>query len=107
MSICNEFLLCKKFMLSSKTADVFGMLNDFLKVHGISWNKIGSISIDGAPSMLGHKSGFVSLIKEVVPDVVTIHCAIYRQALTFLPESLKELLSTVVLVVNFIQEKAL
>ena len=59
--------------------------------------------------LLRPKSGFVSLVKEIVLDVATIHCAIHRQTLASktLPESLNEVLSTVVLVVNFIRGKAL
>ena len=55
MSIRNEFLFFEKFRLTTKEADVFRMLSDFLKAHGISWNKIDFISTDGAPSVFGHK----------------------------------------------------
>ena len=85
------------------------MLNDFLKAYGISWNKICSICVDDASSMLGHKSDFVNLVKEVVPDVATIHCAIHRQALASktLRESLKKVLSAVVQIADYIGGKVL
>ena len=79
-----------------------GMISS--KHMGLVGNKIGSICTYGTPSMLGHKSGFMRLVKEVVSDFVTIHVAIHRQALASkaLPKSLKEILSTVVQIVNFI-----
>ena len=81
MSISDEYLPCKKLSLTTNATDAFRMLNNFLKTQEISWNSIASIFSNGAASMLQHKSGFVSLVKEVVPDTATNHCALHRQRL--------------------------
>uniref|UniRef100_UPI00358DE3FE protein FAM200C-like n=1 Tax=Myxine glutinosa TaxID=7769 RepID=UPI00358DE3FE len=67
------------------------------------------VCTDGAPSMLGSKSGFVTLVKKKNPDVITTHCLIHREALASktLPAALKVTLETVIRVVNHIKGGAL
>ena len=38
-------------------------LMTFFKKHDIAWTKVDSVCTDGAPSMQGHRSGFVALVK--------------------------------------------
>ena len=54
--------------------------------------------------MIGHRSGFVALIKQVVPHTVSSHCTIHKYALACktLPLELKSVLDSVVEAVNFI-----
>ena len=40
-----------------------------------------SVCTDGAPAMIGHRSGFVALMKQVAPHIVSNHCAIHKYAL--------------------------
>ena len=55
--------------------------------------------------MLGCKSGFQSLVKNVSPEVVGIHCMIHRQVLATktLPEPFKEVLNRVIEAVNVVK----
>ena len=64
--------------------------------------------IDGAPAMLGCKSGFVTLLKEMNPNLVIIHCILHRYALMSktLLDNLKEVMDSAVHIVNFIQGRA-
>ena len=39
------------------------------------------MSTDGARAMVGVRSGVVALIKQVAPEVVSIHCILHREAL--------------------------
>ena len=41
---------------------------------------MGSECTDGAPAMIGHRSGFVALIKQVAPHIVSNDCAIHKYA---------------------------
>ena len=45
------------------------------------WSKCKSVSTDGARAMVGVRSGVVALIKQVAPEVVSIHCILHRKAL--------------------------
>ena len=52
--ICDEFLLCKALVLTTKAGDILKIIDDFFKKHDIAWTKVGSACIDGAPSILGY-----------------------------------------------------
>ena len=70
---------------------------------------MGSICTDGAPSMLGAKSGFTTSVKKRAPHIISIHCALHRHALASktLPEYLKAVLKHAIECVNFIRAHAL
>ena len=68
------------------------------------------VSTDDAPATIGHRSGFVAIMKQVAPHIVPVtnHCAIHKYALackTF-PLELKSVLGSVVKAVNFIRDRA-
>ena len=65
---------------------------------------MGSVCIDGAPAMMGHRSGFVAPLKQVAPHIVSNYCAIHKYALACktLALKLKGVLDSVVKAVNFI-----
>ena len=71
-----------------RAKDVFNLVNAFLRENSIAWNKVGSVCTDGAPAMIGHRSGFVALIKQVAPRIVSNHCAVHQYVLA-LPLELK------------------
>ena len=49
---------------------------------------VGSICTDGAPAMMGVRSGFTALVKQKAPHVI-MHCVLHRYALAAktLPEN--------------------
>ena len=60
---------------------------------------------DGTLAMLGCKSGFVALLKNMNPNLIIIHCILHRYALMSktLPDNLKEVMDSLVHIVNFIR----
>ncbi|XP_013777510.1 protein ZBED8-like [Limulus polyphemus] len=68
-------------------------------------NIVGSICTDGAPAMLGNRSGFAALMKREIPEVRVTHCLLHRYALAemTLPKSLQDVLSTCVKIVHVIR----
>ena len=80
-STCDEFLLCKALAYTTNAADIFKIVDQFFKKHDIAWTKVGLVCTDGAPSMSSHRSGFVALVKIVVPDIISVHCVLHRYAL--------------------------
>lgn len=107
--IKEEFLFCEPLLETTKASDVFEIVKNFFAKHNFDWKKkLRSICTDGAPAMLGNKSGFATLVKNEVPHLVVTHCFLHRHALATksLPASLKEVLSVCVKVVNFIKGRA-
>jgi len=107
--IKEEFLFCERLETTTKAVDVFRLIQSFFGRHELAWDLIGSICTDGAPAMIGKKSGFVAMVKEKAPHVLTTHCVLHRQALASktLPKKLKEVMGVVVQTVNFIRGRAL
>ena len=67
-----EFLFCK---------DVLDVANDFFKENGLDWGNLVGFTADGAPTMLGSRSGFQTLVKQRAILAIGVHCFIHREAL--------------------------
>ena len=63
--IVDEFVFCQEMKARTTAKDVFDLVNAFLRENSIAWNKVGSVCTDGAPAMIGHRSGFAALMKQV------------------------------------------
>ena len=108
--IKEEFLFCEPLLETAKASDVFQKINNFFVKQNFDWKKkISSICMDGAPAMLGNKSGLAALVKKEAPNLTVIHCMLHRHALAAksLPLTLKEILSYCVKIVNFIRTDSL
>ena len=107
-AIVDEFVFCQEMKERTRAKDVFDLVNAFLRENSIAWNKVGSVCTHDAPTMIGHRSGYVALMKQVALHIVSNHCAIHKYALackTLLLE-LKNVLDSVVKTVNFIRGRA-
>lgn len=83
--------------------------HEFMRL-GINFRNIVSVATDGAPSMIGKNNGFVKLLKEEVNhNLVEFHCMIHQEALCAKSsfKSLKEVMSLVTKIVNYIAAHAL
>ena len=107
--IVDEFLFCQEMKERTTAKDVFDLVDGFLRENLLVWNKVRSVCTDGAPAMIGHRSGFVTPLKQVAPHIVSNHCAIHNYALACktLPFELKSALDFVVKAVNFICGRAM
>ena len=104
----NQFLFCQEMNERIRAKDVFNLVNAFLRENSIAWNKVGSVCTDGAPAMIGYRSGFIAVIIQVAPHIVSNHCAIHKYALACKTHTLqlKSVLDSVVKAVNFIRSMA-
>ena len=59
----------------------FSAICNFFVENNLSWDRVVGICTDGAPAMLGSRSGFIKLAKEKNPAIIGYHCMIHRQAL--------------------------
>ncbi len=78
-------------------------LPSFFKANRIPLENCCGVCTDGAPAMLGSKSGFQKRVKEVAPNSKGVHCIIHRFALASktLPDELCKIQEAVVKCVNF------
>ena len=107
-NIIDEFLFCKSLETTTRGEDIFRVLQNFFTEHNLNWSKLVSICTDGAPSMIGCKSGFTAKVSQIAPHVKFTHCFIHRYALAVktLPENLKKSLETVVKIINYLKSSA-
>ncbi|KRY04218.1 Protein ZBED8, partial [Trichinella patagoniensis] len=101
-TVKKELLISEPLKTTTKGAYVFQAVSQFFEVNGLMWKKPVGVCTDGAPAMLGSRSGFVKMIKSKNPSIFAMHCVIHRQALVAktLPDDLREDLNFAVEVVN-------
>ena len=107
--IAEQFFCCKELLETTKGQDVFDVLTEYLNRFGLLWESCVGICTDGAPSMTGSVKGFVSLVKQKNPNLMTTHCFLHREALVAktLNDELKLVLDQVVKMVNYIKSRPL
>ena len=81
MKIVDHYLFCLLIGIDTTALSVFSKLDNYFSEHEVMWSKCKSVSTDGARAMVGVRSGVVALIKQVGPEVVSIHCILHREAL--------------------------
>nr|XP_047128377.1 SCAN domain-containing protein 3-like [Hydra vulgaris] len=104
-----EFLFSSCLETTTKAANIMEILKQFFNDNQLQWKYLFGITTDGAPAMMGCKSGLQTRVKEIAPNVVGVHCFIHRQALATktLPGSLKTVFNQLVKLVNYIKSSAL
>ncbi|XP_067628065.1 SCAN domain-containing protein 3-like isoform X2 [Eurosta solidaginis] len=107
--IKEELLISRELETTSKGMDVMNSIAEYFGKHNLMWDHLVSLCTDGAPAMLGSRSGLSTLVKQKNPNVITSHCLIHRQALASktLPVCLNDTLQMAIKVVNVIKSSAL
>ena len=84
------------------------ILYNFFKQNEIDWKKLMGCTTDGAPSMLGSKSGYTTYVETVSSNAIIVHCFIHRFVLCakMLPEKMLLCLKRVIKLVNFVKTSA-
>ena len=102
-------MLNQELAATTKGKDVFNVLADFFKETELDWSKLVGCMTNGAPAMLGRKSGFQTYVKDVAANATFVHCFIHRFALCtkVLPVKLMSCLNKIIKIVNFIKTSAL
>jgi hypothetical protein len=100
-----EFLFCEPLPTTTTAIDVMEYTSNFFDNARFSWDKLVGVCTDGAPAMLGSRSGFISRIKQKNPNVTGTHCLIHREALASktLPGKLSITLTNVINIVNYVK----
>jgi hypothetical protein len=75
-----EMLFCRELESNTTGEEIFNCLDEYVNRY-FGWNNCIAVCSDGAASMTGKKSGLITRIKTVNPEIRSIHCLIHRQAL--------------------------
>ena len=104
-----ELLISRELETTSKGIDVMNTISEYIQKHNIIWEKIVGFCTDGAPAMLGSRSGLATLVKQKNPKAITSHCIIHRQALASktLPGCLNNTMQLAIKVVKVIKSSTL
>ena len=92
--------------------DIYSAIEELITHYELNWNKFCSITTDGAPSMVGKKSGVVAKIKDKISNesdskFVGIHCIIHQESLASKVLKMDHVMKPVIKTVNFIRSKGL
>ncbi len=100
-----QFLFCHPLETTTKGEDILKKVTDYFSESELSWDNVFAVCTDGAPAMLGSKSGFVARVKAIAPWITVTHCMIHRQALTSrtLPIELQGILNNAIKIVNYVK----
>ncbi|KAG0438169.1 SCAN domain-containing protein 3 [Dictyocoela muelleri] len=79
--INQELLFAETLKTDTKGESIFLVFKEFFSTKKIPLTNILTVATDGAPAMIGRHKGFISYLKKLHPDVVSIHCVIHRQHL--------------------------
>ncbi|KFD63506.1 hypothetical protein M514_08497 [Trichuris suis] len=109
VKLVQELLFASELLTDTRGESIFRTVEDFFKEKEIPLTNVIAVATDGAPSMLGRHRGFLSYLKEKVPDLLAVHCVIHRQHLVAkrLSDRLHRSLQYVITAVNKIKSSAL
>ena len=79
--ICQELLFVRNLETDTKGEIIFNTLENVCDEKEIPLNNIMSAATRGATTMTGRYKGFIAYLKNKIPDVLAVHCVIYRQHL--------------------------
>jgi hypothetical protein len=98
---------------TTREQDMFQAFSDMLANLNLPLEKLAGLTTDGAPSMLGNRSGFVYQVKAKQREInsplelISFHCIIHQQALCSQVANLESVMSVVVKTVNYIKARGL
>uniref|UniRef100_A0A0L8HAD3 HAT C-terminal dimerisation domain-containing protein n=1 Tax=Octopus bimaculoides TaxID=37653 RepID=A0A0L8HAD3_OCTBM len=80
-SFKEEFIFCSSLETITRASNILEKVSSFLESENLSWDNMSGCCIDGAPAMLGTKSGFQASVKKRASKVKDIHCMIHHQTI--------------------------
>ena len=69
----SKLLLSNELRATTRREDMYELVDKFFKENGLQWKKLVGSTTDGAPVMLGRKSGFQARVKAVFSSVISVH----------------------------------
>lgn len=111
LEIYEEMLTIRGMKVRTRGVDIFEIFKSVAEDFQLDMTKLVSVTTDGAPAMLGQKSGFVGILKQEthVCLVASFHCMIHVENICAQlsgTDILKNVMDLVVKVVNYIRSSA-
>ncbi|CAI6372756.1 unnamed protein product [Macrosiphum euphorbiae] len=111
-NITEELASLESISGTTKGADIFEKVNCCIENLGLTWEKLCSITTDGAPNMVGRNTGLVGRIAELttskmIETPIFLHCIIHQQSLCGKIMNLEHVMNIVTKTVNFIRSHGL
>lgn len=113
LQITEELLQFVPMTDTTTASDIFNSLVGALDRAGVDWSRAISLATDGAPSMVGKKTGVATKFQDKVrianggQDVYSFHCILHQEALCCKTLKMNHVMSVVVKTVNFIRSRGL
>ena len=108
--VTEEFLELIPLKSTTTGRDVFLALENCMKKHGLPWNQLVCLAIDGSPAMCSSNVGVVGLVKKKLNcleaneiNFISVHGILHQEALCNKSLQMKEVMDFVVKTVNFIR----
>ena len=94
MTAKEELLTILPLKEHTRGEDIFKSFKNFIEKTQFPVCKLMSITMDGAPAMVGHSNGFIAKCREDddFPDFLNYHCIIHQQALCAKMLNMKEIM---------------
>ena len=87
---------------TTKGSDIYNSLVSVVNAYG-GFEKCSSVVTDGAPAMVGRKTGLVGLLKSNGVNCSTFHCIIHQEVLCTKTLQMSDIMSSVMGIVNIIR----
>ncbi|XP_073996419.1 general transcription factor II-I repeat domain-containing protein 2-like [Rhodnius prolixus] len=109
MSATEELLTIIPMHERTRGQDIFDLFKNYVARTNFPICKLASITTDGAPAMIGNKSGFVALCKrdDDIPNFMDYHCIIHTQVLCSKVLKFDHVMDVAFKIVNSIRSKSL
>jgi hypothetical protein len=102
-----ELLAILTFEGKTRGEDLFKSFDDFMKKSDLSYDKIVSISTDGAPAMMGKEKGLLKRMRDNNSGILTYQCIIHQTSLcSKLSATLKDVMDGLIKLINFIRSRS-
>ena len=101
-TIHEELLQAVPLHGTAKGSDIYNSLVSVANAYG-GFEKCSSVVTDGAPAMVGRKTGLVGLLKTNGVNCPTLHCIIHQEVLCTKALQMSDIMSSVMAIVNIIR----
>ncbi|CAH1965958.1 unnamed protein product [Acanthoscelides obtectus] len=98
--IQEEILYSQSLTAGSTSEDIFNSISNFVEKNDLDWKKLIGLCTDGAPAMIGVRTGLAKKLNEKNPAMVTLTSKT-------LPQKLRQTLDSAIRIVNYIKSSAL